>query len=73
MQTREKSLVGQIKLKTRILTEQEKVMKEKEKEIDDLKVELKDLKQQVGNLIDGLLATTLSGYRAISGGGRRQH
>ena len=52
LQTREKSLVGQIKLKTRILTEQEKVMKEKEKEIDDLKVELKDLKQQVGNLID---------------------
>ena len=52
LQTREKSLVEQIKLKTRILTEQEKVMKEKEKEIDDLKTESKELKQQVSNLSD---------------------
>jgi hypothetical protein len=52
LQTREKSLANQIKLKTRILTEQEKVMKEKEKEIDDLKVELKELKTQVSNLSD---------------------
>jgi spindle assembly abnormal protein 6 len=52
LQSREKSLVGQIKLKTRILTEQEKVMKEKEKEIDDLKSDCKDLRQQVANLSD---------------------
>lgn len=46
LQSKEKTLVGQVKLKTRILNEQEKVMKEKEKEIDDLKSELKEAKTQ---------------------------
>lgn len=50
LQSREKNLVGQVKLKTRILNEQEKVMKEKEKEIDDLKSEVKDTKNQLGDV-----------------------
>jgi spindle assembly abnormal protein 6 len=52
LQAREKTLAGQLKLKTRILTEQEKVMKEKEKEIDELKHELKELKEKYATAID---------------------
>lgn len=47
LQEREKSLSGQLKLKTRILTEQEKVMKEKEKQIEELTSELKESNKRV--------------------------
>ena len=54
LQAREKTLVGQVKLKTKILNEQEKVMKEKEHEIDDLKSELRESKHQLNSLNDEL-------------------
>lgn len=50
LQAREKTLVGQVKLKTRILNEQEKVMKERESEIDELKAECKEGRSQLNEL-----------------------
>ena len=50
LQSREKTLVGQVKLKTKILNEQEKVMKERETEIDDLKSDLKEQKSQLSEM-----------------------
>lgn len=50
LQAREKTLVGQVKLKTRILNEQEKVMKERETEIDALKAECKEGRSQLNEM-----------------------
>jgi len=49
LQAREKSLVSQVKLKTRILNEQEKVMKEREREIEEMRAEIRELKTQVSD------------------------
>jgi len=48
LQAREKGLAGQVKLKTRILNEQEKVMKEREREIEEMRAEVRELRAQAG-------------------------
>jgi spindle assembly abnormal protein 6 len=52
MRSREKSLVGQVKLKSQILNEQEKVMKEKEKQIEELRAEVKELRGKLATCAD---------------------
>lgn len=50
LQEREKTLVNQMKLKTRILTEQEKVVNEKAKELASLNADIKETKLKLEEL-----------------------